>query len=60
MVDGQFLLERREGTVERVGGVRYVELGILLIREEKREIPFERVICGIHALVGVMRLCLAV
>ena len=41
MVHGQFLLERGEGAVERVGGVRYVELRILLIREEIREIGCE-------------------
>ena len=49
---GQFLLECREGTVERVGGVGDVELGILLICKEVGEVRCKRSIRTANVLVG--------
>src|SRR3989344_5407080 len=55
-MDGKFSLERREWPVERVGGVGDVELGVLLIREQVREVVFEGTVRAAHLLVRVVPL----
>lgn len=53
---GQLVLERGEEPVERVGGVGYVQVRILLIREEIRKICFDRTIRAACFAVGVVPL----
>ena len=48
----EFLLERGEGTVERVGGIRYAELGVFLIGEKIGKICRKRAVCRADTLVG--------
>lgn len=57
VMDGELLLERRERAVEIVGGVGYVKLGIFQVREQIREICFQRTIRGAHLLVRVVPFC---
>ena len=59
-MDGQFLLERGERAVKGVRRIGDVEFRILLIREEVREIVFERTVRAPNFLVRVVPLLLAV
>ena len=56
----EFLLERREGAVERVGGVGDIEFRIFLIREEMWEVCGKRSVRTAYVLVSVVPVGLAV